>query len=765
MASRDWHPSLAMLEHSSRIGPKAVFASCLLGLVAAQAAQAQVPAATAAPPVISAPAPMLTRGPDGHVTVRATRIAEPMSIDGRLDEGAYRTVPSITDFIQQEPSEGAPVTEKTEAWILYDDTTIYVACRCWDANPDRIVANDMRRDSPNVNQHDSFGVQFDPFNDGRGGFFFYTTPVGGVRDAMTSDARANNDWNTVWEWKASRSGDGWIAEIAIPFKSLRYRPGPNQTWGVQVRRLIRSKNERVHLTKLSAAWGSGAWNHMTHAATLVGIETPPASLNIEFKPYGIARLTTDRLSRPAVRNDFDPDAGFDVKYGVTKSLTFDFTYNTDFAQVEADEAQVNLTRFALSLPEKREFFLEGGGIFTFGTVTGASADDAPLIFYSRRIGLSDGRPLPVVGGGRLTGKAGPWSVGAINIEVDDAADAGVEQTNFTVLRLKRNILRRSSIGGIYTRRSISTIAPGANDVWGLDATLGFFEHLNVGGYVAQSRTADLRGEDLNYRGQFVYDGDRYGLTLDRQVAGANFNPEVGFMRRQDFRSSVALGRFSPRTRGNRVVRKWIYEGGVTYITDNDNQLESRAVAGEFRAELHTSDAIAVRYERLHEFLPEDFPLEGIAIPSGGYSFGNAVISYTAGQQHRLSGTGAFETGGFFGGRRRTAEFTGRLEVTPRLGIEPNISFNWIDVPQGSVTTTVVGGRATLSITPRMFVAALGQYSSSSTSVLANVRFRWEYQPGSELFLVYTEGRSTFPSSGTELQSRGVVLKINRLFRF
>jgi hypothetical protein len=688
-----------------------------------------------------------------------------MRIDGRLDEGAYRNVPSITDFVQQEPSEGAPVTEKTEAWILFDDTNIYVACRCWDANPDRIVANDMRRDSPNVNQHDSFGVQFDPFNDGRGGFFFYTTPVGGVRDAMTSDARANNDWNTVWEWKASRSEQGWIAEIAIPFKSLRYKPGREQTWGVQVRRLIRSKNERVHLTKLSAAWGSGAWNHMTHAATLVGLETPPASLNIELKPYGIARLTTDALSRPAVRNDFDPDAGFDVKYGVTKSLTFDFTYNTDFAQVEADEAQVNLTRFALSLPEKREFFLEGGGIFTFGTVTGARAEDAPLIFYSRRIGLSGGRPLPVVGGGRLTGKAGPWSIGAINIEVDDVKDVGAEQTNFTVLRLKRNILRRSSIGGIYTRRSISTIAPGANDVWGVDATLGFFEHLDVGGYIAQSRTADLRGEDLNYRGQVVYDGDRYGLTIDRQVAGANFNPELGFMRREDFRSSVALGRFSPRTRGNRVVRKWISEAGVTYITDNDNQLESRAVTGEFRAELHNSDAFGLRYERLHEFLPENFPLEGITIPAGAYGFGNAAISYTAGQQHRLSGTGTFAAGGFFGGRRKTAEFTGRLEVTPRLGVEPTISLNWIDLPQGSVTTTVVGGRATLSITPRMFVAALGQYSSSSTSVLANVRFRWEYQPGSELFLVYTEGRSTFPSPGTELQSRGLVLKINRLFRF
>jgi Domain of unknown function (DUF5916) len=521
----------------------------------------------------------------------------------------------------------------------------------------------------------------------------------------------------------------------------------------------------VHLTRLSAAWGSGGWNRMSHAATLVGLEAPAASRNIELKPYVIGRMTTDAVSRPPVRNDFDPDAGFDAKYGVTKSLTLDLTYNTDFAQVEADEAQVNLTRFGLSLPEKRDFFLEGGGIFTFGAVTGGGAEEAPLIFYSRRIGLSDGRPLPVVGGGRLTGKAGPWTIGSINIEVDDDAAARAQQTNFTVLRLQRNILRRSSIGGIYTRRSVSTIAPGANDVWGLDLSLGFFDHVNLGGYVARSRTRGLRGDDVNYRGQFVYDADRYGLVLDRQVAGEHFNPEVGFMRRDNFRRSTAGGRFSPRTRGNRVVRKWIYEARLDAVSNNDNRLESRELSGEFRTELHTSDAIGVRYQRLYEFLPAPFPLEGVTIPPGGYHFGNTTLSYTAGQQHRLSGTGSFDAGGFYGGRRRTAAFDGRLEVTPRVGIEPNISVNWIDLPQGSVTTTIAGARTTVSITPRMFIAALAQYSSSSSSVLTNLRFRWEYQPGSELFLVYTDGRSTLPPRGTELQSRGVVLKVTRLFRF
>ena len=236
------------------------------------------------------------------------------------------------------------------------------------------------------------------------------------------------------------------------------------------------------------------------------------------------------------------------------------------------------------------------------------------------------------------------------------------------------------------------------------------------------------------------------------------------MRRDDFRRSTARARFSPRTRGNAIVRKWIYQAGLDYITNNENRLESRALTGEFQAELHSSDIFAVRLERLHEFLADEFPLEGLTIPRGGYSFDNAVIAYTAGQQHRLSGTGVIEIGGFYGGRRKTAQFNGRVEVTPRLGIEPNISLNWIELPQGDLTTTVVGGRATLSLTPRMFFAALAQYSSSSRSVLTNLRFRWEYRPGSELFVVYTEGRSTLPPRSA-LQNRGVVLKVNRLFRF
>ena len=709
---------------------------------------------------------VLTRDANGRLIVRATRITQPITVDGQLDEVAYRNVPAITEFVQQVPIQGEPVTERTEAWVLFDDTNLYIACRCWDTNPERIVANDMRRDSSSISNQDGFTVALDTFNDQRDGFMFTVTPAGAMRDGTTAE-RANFNWNTVWDGKATRSDRGWVTEMAIPFKSLRYRPGREQTWSIQLRRAIVGKNEAAYLTPVSPAWSRRAIYRYTEAATLVGLEAP-ATRNLEIKPYAMSTVTTDLQSSPALRNDFDPDGGIDVKYGLTKSLTADFTYNTDFAQVEVDEAQVNLTRFSLVFPEKRDFFLEGQANFTFGTGgTGSiGGRDVPTIFFSRHIGLSGGQAIPVIAGGRLSGKAGAWNVGALNIETDDDATAGVAQTNFTVLRLRRDVLRRSTIGGIITRRSVSTVAPGANDVFGLDANFAFYQDVYLSGYLAKSRTEGQHGDDLSYRTQFNYTGDRYGLGLDRLVVEKEFNPEVGFLRRKDFRRNFAQGRFSPRTRNNPIVRQFTWQTTFEYVTDNENRLESRELTGMFRTDFHNSDSLTVQYSRLYEFLAAPFEIsEGVRIPVGGYGFDNVRVAFSGGSQRRVSGSAAGEIGNFYDGEKKTATFRGRIEITTQLGIEPNVSLNWVDLPEGRFTTTVAGARSVFTVTPRMFVAALVQYSSSSTSLSTNLRFRWEYEPGSDLFVVYTEGRSTLPERGTELQNRGIIVKINRLFRF
>ena len=418
------------------------------------------------PPV---PPAVVARDELGRVTVRAIKLVEGIRVDGRLDEEVYEAVVPITGFIQQLPDEGLPGTERTEAWVMYDQNSMYVSARCYEtAAPSEWVANEMRRDAIQLRQNDSFSVLFDTFYDRRNGVAFLVNPIGGLADfAVTNEGIVNSDWNPVWDVRTGRFDGGWTVEMEIPFKSLRYRRGESQLWGVQLRRIIRRRTEASYLTPLpiSAAQGnsviSGLWR-VSQAASLIGVEPPEQTLNLEVKPYGIGGVTTDINDTPPKRNDLDGDVGFDVKYGITRNLTADFTYNTDFAQVEVDEQQVNLTRFSLFFPEKREFFLEGRDNFEFARGGAGGRSDAPTLFFSRHIGLQSGEVVPVIAGARVTGKVGSFDVGALNIQTDDEAVSSAESTNFTVIRVKLDVLRRSTVGGIFTNRSVSLVGNGSN---------------------------------------------------------------------------------------------------------------------------------------------------------------------------------------------------------------------------------------------------------------------------------------------------------------
>ena len=711
-----------------------------------------------------------------QVVIQATRVTTPIRIDGRLDDAAYRDVAPLTKFIQQEPEEGAPVTERTDAWVLFDDDNVYIACRCYDDNPERIQSKDMRRDSANQRFNDNFGVMLDTFHDRRNGFIFSITPSGGFTDALVTDERGfNPDWNTVWDNAAARFENGWIAEMAIPFKSLRYAPGDMQTWGINLRRMIRTKNEYAFIVPMSKAWTSStAMLHVGAAATLTGIEAPRPHVNVEVKPYGLSDTRTDLLVRPPVNNDLDGNAGVDAKVGVTKALTADLTYRTDFAQVEDDEAQVNLTRFALSFPEKREFFLESAGIFTsFGSVGPAavsgSGSDAPSLFYSRRIGLAGTRAVPIIGGGRLTGKVGKWSVGALDMVADDVEEFGVRQTNFAVARVRRDVGRRSTVGAMATSRSVTTAGFGDNQMYGADGSFTFFENVYLAGYLARTKTTGLSGKDYSYRGNFSYAGDRYGVLADHTALEDNFNPEIGFVRRRAFRSTFGGFRFSPRPARRQTIRQYHFENSLEYVTNTQNELESGEARSNFRIDLQNGDQLGATYTYNREDLVEPFLINpGVRIPVGSYSFQNLRLFYGPAPQRRVSGTFSVDTGSFYDGTKHAAGYRGRLELTPRFALEPNLSFNWVDLPGGEFTNTLVGNRATFTISPRMFVAALVQYTSSTTSILTNVRLRWEYSPGSEMFVVYSEGRDTDPLTpvrGVPIENRGLAIKVTKLLRF
>jgi len=721
---------------------------------------------------------VVARDDQGRTTVRATRLTQEIRLDGRLDEEIYRAVPPITGFIQQLPDEGSLASERTDAWVFFDETSIYVTARAFDsAPPSEWVANEMRHDVSQLRQNDSFSLLLDTFHDQRNGVAFLVTPIGGYSDfAITNEGSPNADWNVVWDMRTGRFDGGWTVEIEIPFKSLRYQPGATQVWGIQFRRIVRRRNEAAYLTALpiSAARGNsviaGLWR-VSGAATLVGLEVPPLSIDAEIKPYGITGLRTDVNASPPTENDADANFGVDMKYRLTQNLTADFTLNTDFAQVEVDEQQVNLTRFSLFFPEKREFFLEGRGNFDFAPGGGRPAGvGAPTLFFSRRIGLQEGKIIPITAGGRVTGKVGPFDVGVLNIQTGDEATSGAESTNFTVVRMKRDILRRSTVGAIFTNRSNSLLGDGSSQAYGVDGRLAFYDDFSFTGYFAKTETPAGNGEDLSYQGGFDYTGDRYGLSLGQLVVEDNFIPEVGFIRRDNFRRRLASARFSPRPRSIDQIRRFVVSGRFEHIVTADaGVLETREGQLLLESEFENSDQLSFFFNDNFELLSAPFTIApGVTLPIGGYNFRNLRASYRFGAQRPISAQLTVQTGGFWSGDNTAVSISrGRVEVTPQLSVEPSVSFNWVDLPEGSFNTQLVRTRFTYTVTPRMFFSGLLQYSSSGDSFSTNFRFRWEYSPGSELFLVYSDDRDTdplVPNRFTELRNRGLVVKVNRLFR-
>jgi hypothetical protein len=715
------------------------------------------------------------------VTVRTVRVTTPLRIDGRLDESVYTSVEPISDFIQQEPREGELATEKTEAWIFFDDESLYIAARCWDSHPEREVANELRRDNGNILGNENFTFVVDTLHDRRNGYLFQTNPLGALRDMTVTDDQQNSAWNGIWYVKTSRFEQGWTMEVAIPFKSLRYRGSGAQEWGINLRRLVKWKNETSYLSLVPAALGFGGVSRMASAATLVGLETPAQSKNIELKPYAVSSLTTDRAAAAPFDNDPKGNAGFDFKYGLTRSLILDATYRTDFAQVEEDLQQINLTRFSLFFPEKRDFFIEGQGIFDFaGVQAGNTPGDVPLLFFSRQIGLSAGQEVPVVGGARLTGRAGRFSIGALNIQTDDKLSARAVATNFTAIRLKRNILRRSNVGLMTTARAPAlserpsresngpaAIASDGSYTVGADATLLFFKSINLTSYYALTSTPGARGGKSSYRGRFDYTDDRYGAAAEHMLIDRNFRPDVGYVRRTDFRRSFGQARFSPRPKQSRLIRKLTWQGSYDYVTDAPGTaVQNREASGLFRIDFQSSDQMMFEYSREFELLPLRFPISpGVVVPAGGYDYDTSRVTYVLGQQRKVSGRLSAAAGTLYDGTKTEVTYSGRLGLAPQFSMEPGVTLDWVRLPFGDFNERLLSSRFTITPGARMLVSSLVQYNASANSLSSSIRLRWEYTGGSELFVVYSDGRTSAGPGFPALLNRTFAVKATRLVRF
>jgi len=374
--------------------------------------------------------------------------------------------------------------------------------------------------------------------------------------------------------------------------------------------------------------------------------------------------------------------------------------------------------------------------------------------------------VPIDVGGRMTGKTGPYSIGLIDIRTADQPGAKIDATNFGIVRVKRDILKRSAVGALLTDRSSTTLGQGHASTFGLDGVFSFFQNLNFNTYVAGSDNPGATGDDLSYRAQMDYNADRYGLQLERLTLDSNFIPDVGFTRRTAFSRNSVYGRVSPRP-NSKTIRKMYYEGVFDYITDPANRLESRLTQGAVRSELQNGDGLGVEVAQSYEFLDRPFEVSpGVIIPIGGYDFSEIHLMYNFGPQRPVSANVIVEYGQFYDGTRTGISTSrGRLQVNPQLTLEPGVTLNIVNLPQGDFTTTLVSTRATYTMTPRMSAGALIQYNSTNASVSSNIRFRWEYIPGSDLFVVLTDNRDTAPRGFPELRNRAFLVKFTRLFRF
>ncbi|MYE45025.1 MAG: carbohydrate binding family 9 domain-containing protein [Acidobacteria bacterium] len=723
--------------------------------------------------ILGPPAPAadeaVSRDADGRVTLRAFRLSEPLTVDGVLDDPVYDQVPAAEGFMQQEPNEGAPVSESTRVWVLYDTDSLYVAADLEQENPELLRANEMRRDNRNIGWGDSFSVILDTFYDRRNGVLFHTNASGALYDAQVTDERNTNaDWNTVWWVRTRRLADRWTVEIRIPFRSLRYAAGGAQLWGINFRRLIKHRNERSFLTPTPQAYDRFGLLRLSNAATLVGLEAPPGSRRMELKPYAIGSQSNAPLRD--INDEWSGDVGADFKFGVTDGLTADVTWNTDFAQVEDDETQVNLSRFSLFYPEKREFFLEGQGVFDFGgreTRFFGGPTDVPIPFFSRSIGISGGSAVPIIGGARLHGRAGAYQMGLMNIQTGEVGGLDVEGTNFSAFRVKRDLFARSNIGVIATHRNISADGSGSNSLYGVDGNFAPTENIRFKTfYMATSEPGLETGHQAaSYMGQFNYDTDLIDIEFQRLYLGEDFNPGMGFVRRRDFTKNGGSFLFGPRPRSIEAVRQVEFEVEANQYDRPDGEMETREYTFDTSIIFESSDRLMFDHTVTEERLLEGFDLsDEVAVPAGHYQFSRTGVRVRMGSHRKVSGMFRYEFGDFFGGTRQEVSYWGRAELNQRFSLEPNISLNWITVPGGDVTAQVSRLRATYTVSPRSFLGALVQYNSAAQLFSANVRFRWEYSPGSDLFVVFSSNRDG-DDGLSGLSDRAVVVKFTRLFRF
>ena len=684
--------------------------------------------------------------------VAAVRVTESITLDGRLDEPAWKLAIPATDFMQYQPFHGQPSGERSEVRFIYDDDNLYIGFICFDSQADKMVVNDVKEDF-NFNGTDGIGVLIDSLHDRRSGFLFGTNPAGAKRDSqVTNDNQFGDDWDSVWDVKVSRNDEGWIAEYMIPFKTLRFSDSPSQEWGLNMNRRILRLNEESMWSPYPIRF---RMSRISTGGTLKGIENIRQGLNLRIKPFVTAEFT--QTARRSTQWSGDYDGGVDLKYSITPSLTFDGTYRTDFAQVEVDQQQVNLTRFNLFFPEKRDFFLENAGTFAFGA--GGNAGNL-VPFFSRRIGLSaDGTPIPIIGGARASGQLNRYDIGVLTMKTE--RQGATPSSNYAVGRIKRNLMTSSWVGALITSRN-STTRGDHNRVYGADARFQL-DKLDFDAYILKSDTPGRGGKNQAKRFVTAWRDDEVTASAGYNSVEANFNPELGFVRRGNMTEYSGSFAYNPLLRSNATIRNLRFDAGVNYVAGaSSGEIETRTQSAGTGILFQNSGSIGFEVEETFDRLKRSERILGINIPAGDYSYRSYSASATSDQRRRIGGNGNVTWGEFWNGTRKS--FGGGLTVRPnyRLNIAMNYSHNRVALGSGRATTDLLGTRLVYGFSPRAFFNAFVQYNAANNRLSSNIRFNWLHHPLSDLYFVYNDTRDTH--NGT-LVERAFIIKFTNLFNF
>jgi hypothetical protein len=685
----------------------------------------------------------------GRRTVAAVRVpdGESVTLDGRLDEPTWSKAVPAADFMQIDPANGDPASERTEVRIVFDRERLYLGVTCFDSEPDAWIGWQLRRDERNFSD-DGFMWTIDTFLDGRTGYFFEMNPSGWMADALMGLNGENREWDGIWNARVLRSDIGWTLEIEIPFRTLNFNPD-NDTWGINFQRVVRRKNEE-------SIWTGWARNQgvrrMSNAGLVTGISDVTQGHGLDIKPYGlVSSLAAPGRGTPAITTD--TSAGLDLFYNPTPLLRTNLTINTDFAQTEVDQRQVNLTRFSLFFPEQRDFFLDGTTFFDFASdgviensfgPLGRSNEERVIPFFSRRIGLSaDATPQKIDFGTKATGQVGAQDVGLLHVRTGE--DNGFAAEDFTVARVKRRVLRQSYIGGMYTRRDPQNGDVGTNHTAGLDArfaTSAFRGDQNLEGsgwFLYNSRPGVSSGTSA-FGVSLQYPNDLWNGRIDAKEVQESFDPGVGFVLRRGYRQYSQAVEYGPRPGNHPYIRQVNIGGSLDTITDRRNDLLKRTIVFQpAQLQLHSQDNFRVTMSRQYERLDTPFAIApGITLPLGAaYTFNRVRLFLSTANRRALSVSISHDFGDFYSGTRVEEQVNLNIRVRPGLFVFLTGQWNDVKLPEGHFTTRLYRLVGETQFSPFIAVTNNVQYDSQSSVLGWQSRFRWIITPGNDLYVVYT----------------------------